>query len=288
MKNTQLSQTLPSPKYLDVNGGRMAYVDQGTGPTVVLIHGTPTYSFMYRHLINALAEQYRVIAPDHIGFGRSEKPRGWTGTPEDHAGNLRRLLDTLEIRAYVLVVHDFGGPIGLGAAMRKPEQVRGLVLFNTWMWSTKGTTAEKIGRMAHGSVLKFLYLHLAFSARILLPALFAKKTVLTPAIRKAYLAPFVESGSREGTWNLAKSLSASDPFFSSLYEQRNSIANIPSLVLWGMKDSAFSRQHLKKWEGLLTRTNVIELPEAGHFPMEEEAEQVISEVTQFLRSTTRA
>ncbi len=100
-----------------------------------MVHGTPTWSFMYRHLIRDLSPRYRCIAPDHLGFGLSDRPAGWSYRPEDQARNLARLIETLGLKDLTLVVHDFGGPIGLAYALDHPENVRRLVLFNTWMWS---------------------------------------------------------------------------------------------------------------------------------------------------------
>src|SRR6185437_9468981 len=128
---------------LEVDGGRMHFVDEGEGRPLVLVHGTPTWSFLFRHLIADLSRDHRVIALDHIGFGLSEKPERWGYRPADHAKNLAMLIDRLGLKDITLVVHDFGGPIGLSYAVEHPENVSALVLFNTWMWSLAGTQAEK-------------------------------------------------------------------------------------------------------------------------------------------------
>ena len=113
------------------------YIDEGRGDPVVMVHGTPTWSFLYRHVVKGLSKNYRCIAPDHIGFGLSDKPQGWSYTIEAQAKNLQVLLDSLDLEDITLVVHDFGGPIGLSYAIENPEKVSRLVIMNTWLWSLK-------------------------------------------------------------------------------------------------------------------------------------------------------
>src|SRR5439155_431264 len=122
----------------DVEGGRLSYVDEGEGAPIVMVHGTPTWSFLYRHLIRELSPRYRCVAPDHLGFGLSDRPADWSYRPPDQARNLARLIETLDLKDITLAVHDYGGPIGLAYALDHPENVRRLVIFNTWMWSFAG------------------------------------------------------------------------------------------------------------------------------------------------------
>lgn len=117
-----------APHYFPTDAGRLHYVDEGNGPPVVMLHGNPTWSFLYRHLIGHLAPDYRCIAPDFIGFGRSDKPADWSYRPQDHAAHLDALMTQLDLRAVTLVVHDWGGPIGLSWALRHPDRVRRLVI----------------------------------------------------------------------------------------------------------------------------------------------------------------
>ena len=105
------------PHYFDVGPGRIHYVDEGSGETVVMVHGSPVWSFIYRHLIKGLQANYRCIALDHLGFGLSDKPQKWIYTPEAHSDNLTKLIEHLQLKDITLVVHDFGGPIGLHYAI---------------------------------------------------------------------------------------------------------------------------------------------------------------------------
>ena len=124
--------------YAALPAGRMHYVDEGRGEPILFVHGTPTWSFEFRHLIRALCPTHRCLAPDHLGFGLSERPDGFGYRPDDHAANLEAFVEQLQLDRFTLVVHDFGGPIGLPLALRRPERVRRLVVLNSWMWSFDG------------------------------------------------------------------------------------------------------------------------------------------------------
>lgn len=266
--------------YIDVDGGRMHYVDEGEGEPVVMVHGTPTWSFLYRRFIRELARTHRVIAPDNIGFGLSEKPERWGYRPEDHARNLASLIERLGLRDVTLVVHDFGGPIGLSYAVEHPENVKRLVIFNTWMWSLAGQkNVERASRLLGGILGKLLYLRMNFSPKVLLKSAFADKSKLTPATHRHYIAPFGSAAERVGPWTLAKELIGSSAWYARLWERRDRIASKPTLILWGMKDPTFGPDYLEQCRKLFTNANVVEIADAGHFVQEEleEAPRIVGE-----------
>jgi len=114
--------------------GRMHVVDEGAGPPAVMVHGNPTWSFVYRHLILRLRDRHRCVAMDHLGFGLSDKPRGWSYLPEDHAANLTTLIERLDVRDVTLVLQNWGGPLGLSNATAHTKNVARLVILSTWAW----------------------------------------------------------------------------------------------------------------------------------------------------------
>ena len=119
-------------KYTTIGGQRLHYIDEGQGPAIVLLHGNPTWSFYYRELIKGLRGQYRVIAPDHMGCGLSEKPQRYPYTLQRHIENVDTLLARLNIDGpLALGMHDWGGPIGVGYALRHVERISHLIIFNT-------------------------------------------------------------------------------------------------------------------------------------------------------------
>jgi len=269
--------------FLEVDGGRMHYLDQGQGRPVVFVHGTPTWSFLYRHLIAGLSSEFRCVAPDHIGFGLSDKPRDWSYRPQDHAHNLQALIQHLGLRDVTLVVHDFGGPIGLSYAVEHPENVRDAVLFNTWMWSLRDQRAAiQADKLVRGPLGKFLYTRLSFSPRYLMPMVMGDKSKLTEVAHRHYLRPFARPDERFSTWAMARELLGSSDWYDELWQRRERIAAIPALLLWGMKDPTFSEEYLLRWKSTFADARAITFPNAGHFVQEEMGAELVPLLRRFL------
>jgi pimeloyl-ACP methyl ester carboxylesterase len=270
-------------RWLDLDEGRMHYVDEGQGSPVLLVHGTPTWSFLYRDLIRRLSRTYRVVAPDHLGFGLSDKPTDAPYRPADHARRLAWLVERLELRGFTLVVHDFGGPIGVSYAVEHPANVARLVLFNSWAWSMRGDAAtERVSALLGGPIGRFLYTRLNFSPRVLLRMGWVNRRSLTPALHRHYLAPFASPAQRVAPWVLARELIGSSEWYDGLWRRRERIRGIPALILWGMKDPAFGPAILERWRDVFDDATVVKLPDVGHFAMEEAAEEVGRRVEAFL------
>jgi len=266
------------PRTLDVDGGRLSYVDEGEGAPIVMVHGTPTWSFLYRHLIRSLKERHRCVVPDHLGFGLSDRPRDWSYRPEDQARNLARLIESLALKDLTLVVHDYGGPIGLAYAIDHPENVRRLILFNTWMWSWDGDRRmEWSGRILGGPLGRFLYERVGFSVRVMLRHAIADHRRYTRAVERHYLRAL----DGHATWIYARELLGSSAWYDGLWRRRDRIARIPALLIWGMKDPAFGR-YLGRWREVFERAEVVELPDCGHAPPEERAPEVLKRLAPFL------
>jgi pimeloyl-ACP methyl ester carboxylesterase len=263
-------------------GRRMHYLDEGAGETVLFVHGTPTWSFEWRHLVRGLSGTHRCVAPDLLGFGLSDRPRDFAYTPEAHAGALRQFVDALGLDAFTLVVHDYGGPIALPLALE--GRARRLVLLNTWMWSFVGDAGmEKAAKIAGGGLGRWLYRHLNFSLRVITPHAYGDRRKLTPAIHRQYLAPFADKWSRGAVlWPLAKAILGSSDHYDSLWRRREALAGTPTLIVWGMQDPAFQPPQLERWKTALPAARVVEL-DAGHWPHEERPDEVLAAVRDFLR-----
>lgn len=259
-------------RFIELDSHRLHYVDEGRGRPIVFVHGTPSWSFEWRHAITALRKQHRCIAIDHLGFGLSDKPAGAPYRPADHAARLARFVEALDLRDFVLVVHDFGGPIGLPLAL-DGKRVRSVVLVNTWMWAHDDPRVARLSRFIAGPIGRFLYLRLNASARWLLPASFADRRKLTPAMRRHYLGPFRARGSREAPWVLGCELTRSDAYHRSLWEKRAGLTRLPTMLVWGTRDRAFGEAHLTRFREVLPEANVVTL-DVGHFPQEEAPDEV--------------
>lgn len=276
-----------APHHFESGDGRMHYVDEGEGEPVVLVHGTPTWSFLYRHLIRALSRSHRVIAPDHLGFGLSEKPADAPYHPEDHARRLEALLEHLALEGITLVVHDFGGPIGLSYAVRHPGRVRRLVLFNTWMWSLAGDrSVERASRLLGGPVGRFLYTRLNFSPRVLIPALVGDRSRLSREAHRHYVEAFPSAKERVAPWVFARELLGSAEWYDSLWGRRDRLREIPALIVWGMRDRAFGPAVLERWREALPGARVARIEGAGHLVQEEEGEALVPVIAGFLRGSS--
>ncbi|MBC5773353.1 alpha/beta fold hydrolase [Pontibacter sp. KCTC 32443] len=285
-----------SPKWLDrilypfahhtlqLPQGNMHYVDEGTGDAIVFVHGTPTWSFLWRQQIKRLSRTHRCIAPDHLGFGLSDKPTemDFAYTPEAHADNLERLIDHLQLKNITLVVHDFGGPIGLRYALRHPENVKNLVILNTWMWNLEEEKQMmKVSKFLSGGVGRFMYLQLGFSPRFLLPKGYHERKHLTKDVHNHYLKPFTSPQARLGTWKFAVALHDSNAYFAELWEQREKLRSINKLILWGEKDKLLPLHFLDKWQQEFPETKVIKY-KAGHFVQEERGGEIAEAIQRFI------
>jgi haloalkane dehalogenase len=271
-------------RFLEIAPGRRVhYVDEGQGDLLLFIHGTPTWSFEWRHVIRALSATHRCVAMDNLGFGLSDRPRDFDYTPESHARVLRAFVDRLGLRDATLVVHDYGGPIGLPLALEQPTIVRRLVLLNTWMWSfDDDPDMVRKGKIAGGRLGRLLYRYANFSLRVITPSAYADKRKLTPQIHEQYLAPFRDIDSRGRVlWALARAILGSSQYYDSLWRQRERLRDMPALIVWGTKDPAFQLPQLARWRDVLPEATVVELP-VGHWPQEEAPDEVNAAIEAFL------
>jgi haloalkane dehalogenase len=272
-------------KWLELPAGRLHYVDEGRGPAIVFVHGTPTWSFEWRHLIAGLRATHRCVAVDHLGFGLSERPASAAYTPEAHAERLRDFVAALGLERFTLVVHDFGGPIGLPLALGSGSgSVERLVVLNSWMWSfTDDAEMTKRAKMVGGGFGRFLYRRLNASLRLITPSAYGDRKKLTKAIHAQYLNVFPDADSRERVlYTLALALTGSAAHYDGLWQRRAALAALPSLVVWGLKDSAFRPHQLAKWREALPHARVVEMPGAGHWPHEEEPGAVLQALRDFV------
>ncbi|MCZ4317505.1 alpha/beta fold hydrolase [Aequorivita viscosa] len=268
--------------FLRLEAGNMHYVDEGKGDVILFVHGTPTWSFLYRDFIRELSKDYRCIAADHIGFGLSDKPKDFVGTPQEHAINLRQLIEHLNLKNITLVVHDFGGPIGLSYAISNPENVKRIVMFNTWLWGTKeDKNAQKIDRILHSSLGNFLYLNTNFSPTVLLKKAFFNKKLLSKKVHYHYKKPFPNRNSRYGLLNLGKSLIGSSEWYEELWQNAVVIKNKPVLILWGEKDNFIKMKNLEKWKNFYSCETTYAF-KTGHLVQEEKPKKTIAIMKKWL------
>jgi len=272
-----------TPRSFEVDGAHMHYVDEGDGPPVLLVHGTTTWSFLYRDLIRTLSRTYRCIAPDHLGYGLSDKPEDVAYRPRDHARRLKALVEHLGLRDVALIVHDFGGPIGLAYALEQPRNIRALVLFNTWMWTLRGEPLiEMASRIGGGSVGRLFFRRFNIELRTVFKTAWGDRSKLSAALHRQYTGPFPRPSDREPMWILARELLGSSDWYEELWSRRERISHIPALLLWGLKDPILRARHLSRWQELFRDAQTVTFPTAGHFVPEEARDELRPVLERFL------
>lgn len=272
-----------TPNYLEVSGGRMHYVDEGQGEPILLLHGCPTWSYMYRAAIRQLSDRgFRCIAPDHIGFGLSDKPQNWTYNPAAQAKNLERLIDHLGLSNITLVGHDLGGPIGLGYAVDHPQNVRRIVLMNTWMGNLeKEPATQKMARSASGPLGKFLYLG-ACSGPKAIRSSFVDRERYTEELNQAYQGPFLAKEDRTAILESAKHLADSKAWYNEIWLEKEALADKPMLLIWGLKDPRFGERMLNRIWHEFPLADVMTDPDSGPYMLEEKPRETISAMINFV------
>lgn len=250
--------------------GRLHYVDEGHGPVILFVHGTPDWSFGFRHLIAGLRTTHRCIAPDHLGFGLSDKPVHADLTVKAHAKRLQDLIDHLGLKDLTLVVTDFGGGIGLQHALEHPANVKRIVLYNTWMWDLMPD--ERFSRPA--SIMRswpgrLLYLHFGFSVNVMMPGGYGDKRKLTKAVHAHFKNALPDAASRTATFACVREIADAGLFWQAQWERVGRLRTIPTLLCWGMRDRFFPPDLLERWRHALPQAEVCTAPDAGHFLHEE-------------------
>ncbi|HEY6543007.1 MAG TPA: alpha/beta fold hydrolase [Ktedonobacteraceae bacterium] len=280
-----------APHYYANNGFDMHYVDEGKGEPVVMLHGDPTWGYLYRAFIPTLSQRHRCIVPDHMGMGKSGVPlESYPYRLQHHIANLEALLLHLDLQDITLVVHDWGGPVGLGFAVRHPQRIKRLVLLNTWAFAywPGGPFPRllEIIRSEHGEnfVLK--------RNGYLEPALLGTTQHtgnLTPTVIEAYKAPYPTPETRTALlcWSRDIPVQESDPSYAEMKRIEEGLpqfSNRPILIIWGMKDPVLPPSVLRLWQELYPQATTHEIEDASHFLQEDAPERVVAYIDDFLRT----
>ncbi len=265
-----------------IDGHQLHYIDEGQGEIILFVHGTPSWSFDFRHVIKALRSSYRCIAVDHIGFGLSDKPEVYDYSTLNHSRTLEKFIVEKQLYNFTLAVHDFGGPIGLHVAIRHPERIKRMVILNSWLWGSKGDPEFiKMRKILRSPLLPFLYRQLNFSPKYILPKSFGDKKISGKTL-KQYTKPFANSTQRNGALAFARSLLQDQDWFNELWNSKQSISSKPTLLIWGLKDPVIKPHHLVKFQSGFKNVRTVKLETCGHFPQEEEPEKVIEAMRNFM------
>lgn len=259
-------------RFLDIEGNRVHYVDEGSGPVLLFLHGNPTWSFDYRKVIEALRPDFRCIAVDYPGFGLSSPAPGYRFLPAEHTRVIGAFVDALALRGVTLVAHDWGGPIGLATVQQRPEIFDRLVLTNTWAWPVGAPLVQVMSHVMGGLIGRLLIRQFNLFVNVMIP-IGHRLTKPTGNEMAHYQKALDSPARREASAVFPREITASRAFLADLESELPAIAALPALILWGDGDFAFGDKELRQWEQTLTNHQTVIVKGAGHFVPSDAPEQ---------------
>ncbi|KGJ89852.1 Haloalkane dehalogenase [Colwellia psychrerythraea] len=290
-----LTKHLPFKRnFINRNGQQYHYVNEGQGSPVVMVHGNPSWSFYYRNLVSQLSKNHQCIVPDHIGCGLSDKPgdEAYDYTLANRIDDLAALLEHLDIKENItLVVHDWGGMIGMGYAARYPERIKRLVILNTGAFhlpkEKKLPPALWLGRNSFVGTLLVRGFN-AFSS--VASYIGVKRKPMAKDIRQAYVAPFNSWNNRISTLRFIQDipLKPSDRNYSLVTEISDALVQfnkLPMLICWGLKDFVFDKHFLAQWQQRFPDAQVHAFDDCGHYILEDASDEVVPLINDFLKNS---
>ncbi len=279
-------------RYAEVNGRQYHYIDEGAGDPVVMVHGNPTWSFYFRELVKALSPEFRAVAMDHIGCGLSEKP-GPAAYDYRLASRIRDLeifLEQIGVTDNItLVVHDWGGMIGMAYAVRHPKRIRRLVVMNTaaffpCAWKGLPLRLRMVRNLKPFAGPAVLGLNLFARGAVYM----ASKKGLPRDVRTGLLAPYDSWENRIATLRFVQDIPVrpGDPGYDIVQETADGLgklAHVPMLICWGKRDFVFTMTFLEEWRRRFPKAEVHLFEDAGHYVLEDAVGEVVPLVRNFLR-----
>jgi haloalkane dehalogenase len=267
-----------------VPSGRLHYVDEGprTADPILCLHGNPTWAFHYRRLIAEARPFHRVVAFDHMGMGLSDRPEGFSYTLADHVKNAVAFIDALDLRKVTLVLHDWGGAIGMGLALARPDRIARITLMNTAAFFIP-RLPRRIAICRAGFLGEFITRGLNGFARA--ATTMTTSTPLHPDVRAGYLAPYGSWRRRIGIWNFVRDIpmEPNHPSRATLAKIEEGLGSLqkPIQILWGERDWCFTPQFREEWQRRFPNAYVHRFEDASHYLMEDEPGGVIARIRDF-------
>ena len=280
-----------APHYHHVNGFEMHFVDEGRGEPIVLVHGDPTWGYLYRTFIPILSQRRRCIVPDHMGMGKSGTPRDpYPYRLRHHVANLEALLLHLNLHEMTLVLHDWGGPVGLGFATRHPDRIKRLVLMNTWAFAPwPGGPLPRLLELIRSERGEKFVLEKNGYVEPALVGTTHRPENLTKTVLDAYRAPFPTPESRLALlcWSRDIPVHETDPSYSEMKRIEEALVRFigtPTLLVWGMRDPVLPESVLRTWQRTYPQATTAEIEDASHFLQEDAPERIVLCIEEFLEA----
>lgn len=265
-------------RFIDIDGHSVHYVDEGSGPTLLLLHGNPTWSFLWREVISALRTDFRCVALDYPGFGLSTAAPGYRYLPEEHADVVTGFVDALGLDGVTLVGQDWGGPIGLAAAQRRPGAFDRLVLANTWAWPVNGVLHfEAFSRIVGGLPMRFLVRQFNVLVDAFIPTGHRRRTPTADEMNH-YREALGTAERRQASAVLPGRVLGSRAFLADVEAGLADLAHLPTLIVWGDADIAFRSQERERLEATFPNHETVIVERAGTYVQSDAPEEFVAAV----------
>ncbi len=277
-------QLLPfQSRFVSVAGYRMHYIDEGTGPVVLCLHGNPTWCFLYRNVVRELRGSFRVIAPDFLGCGLSDRTPGVRFKAVDRINQLEEFVDALGLTKFSMLMHDWGGPLGTGFMLRRLDSIERIVYLNTTLTETE--SLPPIIKLAAMPVVgKALTRHTATFVKLTTSMGAYKK--LTPDVKEGYLAPYINRRQRDAIWDFVDDIpfDTDHPTYSQMVEIAAGLPEVarkPVKIIWGLRDPCFHREMLSKVAAHFPQADILEIADASHLVLDDAPQVAIPAIKEF-------
>jgi pimeloyl-ACP methyl ester carboxylesterase len=272
-----------TPNFHQVGTEKQHYVDEGTGEVMLMLHGNPTWSFFYRNVAKHFSKTNRVVIPDHVGCGLSSKPQDYEYTLKNHVQNTLALVEKLGLKDITLLVHDWGGAIGMGVATARPDLIKRMVIMNTAAFRSL-EIPMRINILRNPLGEWFIRTFNGFAGPATTMAVTKK---LSPIIKKGFTFPYDNFQTRIATAKFVRDIPMTDthPTYKTLSDIEDKLRGIqvPTLLLWGEKDFCFTMNFQRRWLEFFPHAKVVTYPDAGHYLLEDKKTEVISEIERFIK-----
>ncbi|HCO23199.1 MAG: alpha/beta hydrolase [Gimesia sp.] len=272
--------------WLKIDGHQCHYLDEGAGPVLLMVHGNPTWSFAWRRLVKQLSQKYRVIAVDHMGCGLSDKPQQYSYQLATHIENLKTLIQELDLQKITLFAHDWGGAIGMGAAVDLPDRFQQFVLMNTAAFRSQEIPLRiAVCRIPFLGAWGVRGLNLFSGAAVKMAV--EKPERMSAEVKAGFLGPYDNWQHRVAVHQFVKDipLKSSHPSYQTLQHVEEGLQQFtghPMLLIWGEKDWCFTTSFLDEFERRFPAAETLRIPDAGHYVFEDAHEVMLPRIEAFL------
>ncbi len=272
-------------RFVQTRRARLHYVDEGEGPPLLLLHGNPTWSFLWREVVRELSGHFRCVAVDYPGFGLSEHPDGYGYTPREHAEAVRELVRRLDLRDLTVFGHDWGGPIGMRIALDERPRIRALIMSNTWYWPAERGRVRAFSRIMSSRPLRWAILRWNLFVVPLMQL--ATDRRLETEVVDHYRGVFPTRESRRGVAAFAEEILGSSFWLGEIaHAVPRVLRDVPLLLLWGMHDPVFPSAGMRRFRRDFRRVSEVRLKKASHFVPEDDPQRIALAVRRFFRVWT--